>query len=245
MTADQQTRDLYDQFLSLHPQRNEPFLPTLENLQRWAWHIKEASSRPDGDKVDTSNRELAEKVARSRAFSQFIQMPAYMQDRYLKIAGLFPGIQFYACGSRVTGEYIETWSGESIKRLRKQLGKPPKEESDYDVVADIPHGIAVNEMREQLPPWADLLQHGVPPEEKIPIPMWDFSRLPDHEHENVLRLYSEQRWGELMLMHNRYVLSMNVYCCNEAPIIRYFGWAIEKGIIKANDTQTATSGMDQ
>lgn len=246
MTAEQQTRQLYDQFIVLHPNRNEPFNPTLENLQRWSWHIREASSRPDGTVVEIAKREDAERIAKTRSFSQFAQMPAYMQDKYLQIAGLFPGIQFYACGSRVNGEFIESWSGDAIKRLRTELGKPDKEESDYDVCADLSDGTTIDKIREQLPPWADILLHGVPPEEKLPIPMWDFSRLPKNEHANVIDLYQRSRWGELMVIHNRYVLSMNVYCCNEGPIIRYFGWAIEQGIITdESNTQTATEGVDQ
>lgn len=245
MTAQQQARDLFDQFIAIHPNSNEQFTPTLENLQRWAWHIRESGNRPTGEEVRFSDNEDARKIAKSRSFTQFVQMPAYMKDKYLQISGLFPGIQFYACGSRVNGEYVDQWSGDAIQRLRVKLGKPVKMESDYDVCIEIKPGMNLEQIKEQLPPWADLLNYGVPDDEKIPIPMWDFTRLPEEEHANVIALFNAQRWGELMIIHNKYVLSMNVYCCNEAPIIRYFSWAIENGIIKSDDTQTETLGMDQ
>lgn len=245
-----QTRQLYDQFIELHPNSREQFEPTPENLQRWHWHIVEAGKRPAGEAVDMSIPEQALSIAKGRSFATFYDMPPYMRERYLHIAGLFPGIQFYACGSRVKGEYIEKWSGESIRHLRKMLHKPEKEESDYDVCMDSPnpepkHLLSKrkdgdtwkpvdlkSKIRAGLPKWADLIT-GVPKDEKIPIPVWNFDRLPQSEHARAIELFEAKNWGELMAIHNQYFLSANVYCCDVAPIRRHFGWAIEQGIIKA------------
>ncbi len=237
-----QMRNLYQEFKALHPNSKEQFEPTAENLQRWHWHIVEAGKRPAGEAVDMSIPEQALSIAKGRSFATFYDMPPYMRERYLHIAGLFPGIQFYACGSRVKGEYIEKWSGESIRHLRKMLHKPEKEESDYDVCIDqylyrLNDGSDVvipnkEEIRAGLPKWADLIT-GVPKDEKIAIPMWSFDRLPQSEHARVIELFEAKNWGELMVIHNQYFLSANVYCCDVAPIRRHFGWAIEQGIIKA------------
>lgn len=229
MDIQEQARDLYARFIALHPNRREEFNPTLENLQRWNWHVVEAARRPTPEQIVLQESAAAVEIAQSRAFSQFGQMPTYMQAKYFELAALFPGVQLYACGSRVTGRYVELFSGASIRKMRAGLNLPDKPESDYDICVDRPADLAA--MREALPPWADLLNHGVPDHEKIPIPMWDFSRLPKSEHSRVIELFKGQKWGELMAVHNRYVLSMNMYCCDEKPIILYFRWAIEKGLI--------------
>lgn len=239
MDAKQQIKALYDRFIELHPNSLEPFTPSLENMQRWQWHIREASGRPEHETMEVKNTDNAERIAKSRSFSTFAQMPTYMQDRYMQIASLFPGVQFYACGSRVNGEYIETWSGSGIKKLRGTLNKPDKKESDYDFCIDIPahidkkgEGDFLNIVKDSAPKWSDLMRTGIPPNEKIPIPMWDFQRLPKSEHQNVIILFDSQNWGELMQIHNKYALSHNVYCCDEKPVIRYFDWAIRNGIIQ-------------
>lgn len=233
MDARAEALKIYENFVALHPNSVENFDPTLDNLQRWQWHIRQAAARPELDRMDYVQSTDARKVADGRAFKQFAQMPEYMREKYLQIAGVFPGIQFYACGSRVTGEYIETWSGAPIIKMRQALNKASKPESDYDVCIDMPVlNLTLAGIRANLPPWADLLNHGVPPDQKIAIPMWDFDRLPASEHANVIRLFRDQKWGELMAIHNRYVLSMNYYCCDERPIIRYFQWAIDNGKIK-------------
>jgi len=230
--SNEQIKDLYQKFIALHPNSREAFTPSLGNLQRWHWHVNEASKRPKGEAVEVTNTSEAESIARGRAFAEFLQMPEYMRERYLQIAALFPGVQFYACGSRVTGEYIEKWSGIGIKQLRKALRKPDKEESDYDVcVSGIDSQANRAMIRKQLPKWADILNHSVPDNEKIRIPMWDFTRLPKHEHARVIELVDAANWGELMVIHNQYHLSHNVYCCDEKPVRRYFEWAIEQGII--------------
>lgn len=257
MNAEQQARSLFDQFILLHPNSNEEYSPTLQNMQRWAWHVKQAAGRPAYDEVKKQIPEKARRIAESRSFKNFYDMPEYMKDRYLQIAAMFPGLQFYACGSRVRGEYIDKFSGKVIADLRRKLQKQDREESDYDVFVEDPvkrpkhllskrkdsdtwkpkatyGGYTVQQIRDQLPEWADVLFAGVPDNEKVPIPMWDFTRLPKDKHAEVIELFNNQRWGLLMQIHNDYALSPNVYCCNEAPIIRYFTWAIENGKIKAD-----------
>ena len=246
--AEKQARDLFAQFQALHPNSKEQFVFNLENIQRWNWHIKEASARPEPDEVEVQGPSpSAERLAKTRSFSNFTQLPAYMQSRFLLIASAVPGLQFYATGSRINGGYIETWSGAGIKKLRQQLNLPEKEESDYDVAVDILPGypLSLQQIREQVGNLGDVVT-GVPPGQKIVIPMWDFSRLPESEYDRVLDLFAAKNWGELMKVHNTYALSMNVYCCDEKPIIRYFTWAIEEAkiIARKNEQQKETTNLD-
>lgn len=235
MTAEDQIKAIYDEFIRLHPNCQEPFDPTMENAQRWQWQISQIQSRPPYDAVDFKIEHDWLKMAESRSFSTFQQLPNYMRERYMEIASRFPGVQFYACGSRVTGTYVESFSGNAIHALRKAMGKPAKRESDYDVCVDIGKwkpALTRTEIRKKLPPYADLLNYGVPDNEKIPIPMWNFDLLPKSEHAKVIDLYKRRQWGDLMAIHNRYQLSPHYYCCKDEPIRNWFGMAIETGLIK-------------
>lgn len=247
---------IYNEFKRLHPNCTEAYYPTPENVARWKWHIAETQKRPVMEEVESTVRQAAFEIAQTRSYKTFYEMPKYMQERYLYIAGLFPGVQIYACGSRVNGEYIEEFSGASIKRLRVDLGKLDKTESDYDFCADIvapdqlSYQVTMGKMRREIPFWADLLR-GAPEHEKIAIPMWDFDRLPITEHKRVKELFDSQQWGELMEIHNAYQLSPNFYCCEISPIIRYFRWAIENGKIiddakpqENQGSQSADAPMD-
>jgi hypothetical protein len=235
MDAQEQVRRIYDKFKSLHANSIEAYEPTGANVLRWQWHIDQAKDRPlQYEQYVISGRFDAELLANERRYGEFSQMPPYMRDKYLKISEIFPGVQFYACGSRVTGGYIDKFCGDAIVDMRKALGKnTAKVESDYDVWVDFKKysKISIEEMRKALPLWADIV-HAVPPYEKVIIPMWNFDLLPDIEHENVLQLFNEQNWGELMAIHNKYKLSPNHYCCDAGPVRRWFEWGINQGHIK-------------
>lgn len=43
---------------------------------------------------------------------------------------------------------------------------------------------------------------------------WDFSKLPEHEHERVKELVRLNEWRELVDIHDQYELSQNYYCCS-------------------------------
>ena len=109
-----------------------------------------------------------------------------------------------------------------------------KDVSDYDITLEVFPGEDIDQLRKVLPKGADLVrpQAGA---RKLPIPMWDFSKLPTSEHNNVLELFSRNAWGALMKIHNDYKLSSTVFCCNDAPVRRWFSYAIENGIIKAQE----------
>jgi len=231
--AEKQMRAMFDRFKELHPNNSEPFTPTLPNMQRWNYHIRQAEKQAHYDSVSFETDAEAIEAAKARAFKSWDDFPAYMQSKYQQIAGMFPGVQFYACGSRVRGEYVEGWSGDDIRKLRKALHKSDKRESDYDVCMDIagPESkVKAADIRSKLPIWADLVT-GVPDEEKISIPMWDFSKIPEYERANVLALYKAHSWGKLMALHNQYKLSPHTYCCDEKPIIKWFKYGIENGLI--------------
>lgn len=58
---------------------------------------------------------------------------------------------------------------------------------------------------------------------------WDFTRLPETEHQTVKRLYREKAWEALRDIHNHYKLSNYKYCCGgwEIGISNHFGTWID------------------
>jgi hypothetical protein len=146
------------------------------------------------------------------------------------IADLYPGVQVYACGSRVRGDYIDPGSPEywRVKDARLHAGMANKAISDYDywIPQNTPtaksHALNIDRVRVR-----------IPDNEKIPIPMWDFSKLPESEHANVKALLSANDIQSLVKIHDRYGLSPHSYCCSGIEGVRnWFEWAIKEGIIK-------------
>lgn len=227
-------RILFERFVQLHPNKQEKYNPTFENVSRWAWHVREAENRIEGQAFAYTIDGAAQAFAAKRAFLNFAHMPKYMQEKYTELAALFPDMRVYATGSRVRGEFIEIDSHADVLEMRKRLGKSDKLESDYDISVEPKPGkpgMTIAEIKSKLPAWADVVRP-VPGDRKILIPMWDFTRLPISEHAKVIELYEGKKWGALMAMHNDYALSSNHYCCNEQPIRKWFGWAIKNGLIK-------------
>lgn len=162
--------------------------------------------------------------------SDYSQFKDYQKHYWRLISGMYPGVQVYACGSRVRGDYIEPGQTEyfTIKDARMRAGMAPKRESDYDywIPADIKTVISHY-------PMFDRVRVRIPENEKIPIPMWDFSKLPESEHANVKALLSANDIQSLVKIHDRYGLSPHSYCCSGIEGVRnWFEWAIKEGIIK-------------
>lgn len=232
MTATEQSQRLFSEFKALNPNSKETFNPTLPNLQRWHWHVNEAKFRPQYEKVFPGEIGSADKrLVNARRFRTFNQMPEYMRDKFTQLAAIFMGRDVWATGSRVDGTWIEKDSPTDIARLREAIGKAPKLESDYDICLEVGEGEDRDELRKRLPEWADLLQHGVQPEKKILIPMWDFTKLPKSEHANAVNLFEASQWGTLMVLHNKYQLSPQTLCCDDKPVRKWFAWAIQNKTI--------------
>ncbi|NOT37500.1 MAG: hypothetical protein HOP11_08990 [Saprospiraceae bacterium] len=68
---------------------------------------------------------------------------------------------------------------------------------------------------------------------------WDFSRLPEHEHDRTIDLWNQGRAGDLMVLHNKYELSAELYCCavQNQMIMNWIKYGIEHGYIKRSDRE--------
>lgn len=158
---------------------------------------------------------------------------------YRHIASLFPASPVYACGSRVRGDRVEYLDKDEVRQWRAMIGKTDKDVSDYDFWAT-PDA----EQIEELPRYADRIRHGIPEDEKILIPMpeWDFTKLPESEHARVIDLYNRGRWGELANIHDQYNISPYSYCCDLSGLKVWYKFGIQQGKIKINGG-TADTGI--
>ena len=230
------TLDAYDtwqRFRLLHPLSREPFNDTPANVARWRYHIwhKESQAEAEQGSAEILDCRPVEVIER-RAVSSFQEMPMKTRMIYRQIADCFPGAQVYAVGSRVSGEYIDNGDPEAVVKMRQALGRE-KPVSDYDFFVDrkeSPSGA--------LPAESDRLFYVPPGEIKIESPMWDFSRLPENEHQRAIESVQHGRVVYLINLHDTYKLSPYFYCgCSgdEQAVLRHFRQAIADGKIKANN----------
>ena len=227
-----EARKIYDQYKELHPKSAAQFNMSVNSLALWKWAIKQSKRRIAGIEIDIEPSKSAIEIMQKRAVSNFDDFPEHTKLVYLAIADYFPGLQIYATGSRVNGDYIDGNSPFSIRYMRKELGKSEKEISDFDftfyskskyqnVIDD-----CKKEIQKQLLVKVDACPF-VLLDKKIEVPMWNFDKLTTEQKKQARALYLSQRWGALMKLHNDWKLSNNQYCCNEAPIIKWFTWAFE------------------
>jgi hypothetical protein len=230
--AEIKSREIFDLYKQLYPNSKAQYVPSVNNLALWKWSIKQSKRRITGVEINIEPSESAIKIRDSRKVLSFDQFPESTKAVYLTIADHFQGVQIYATGSRVNGDYIDGNSLFSVRYMRNEFGKAEKQISDFDftfysknryenIIQDCKYFIAqqFNAAIDACP--FTLLDH------KIEIPMWDFDKLTTEQKRQARSLYLAQKWGALMKLHNDLKISPNQYCCNEAPIIKWFKWAYE------------------
>ncbi len=185
--------------------------------------------------VVVNQKKDIEAIQKKRMVTTWSEFTYHTKTVYQQIADAYPGIQVYACGSRVRGDYID-WiaffdddgiSYTEVKDARMKAGMAPKTLSDYD------YWIPPNVQTAVTSSDADRCRLRIPESEKIKLPMWDFSKLPKDEHPSVLQHLSDGNVVELIRLHNKYKLSEYSYCCSGTEgVVRWFTWAVEQGVIK-------------
>lgn len=163
--------------------------------------------------------------------SDYSQFKDFHKYYWKLLSGMYPGVQVYACGSRVRGDYIEPGHPEfcNVKEARVKAGMSQKGTSDYDywLPSKIKKSVSFSHT------YFDRVRVRVPDNEKIPIPMWDFSKLPESEHSNVKAALLANDIQSLVKIHDRYGLSPHSYCCSGIEGVKaWFEWAIKQGIVK-------------
>lgn len=162
---------VWNKFKKLFPNSPEVYPHySRENIARWNYHIAHAEK---GEKFEpvVVDKTLLEMVRLERAVSVFERFKNSTADKYREIASLYPGVQVYACGSRVRGDWwdsnqIEWPNTDIILQARHEGGMRTDKFSDYDfwVPAD-----ALPER--PLPVWADRFRGKFNEKEMVAIPI--------------------------------------------------------------------------
>jgi len=65
---------------------------------------------------------------------------------------------------------------------------------------------------------------------------WNFEKLPKERHNEVIALVKQGSGGKLMVIHNQYQLSDELYCCSvqDYMVLNWFKHGIETGQITGN-----------
>ena len=113
---------------------------------------------------DLSGVEILREIRGVRLFDQ---MPTMTRWIYGNVARCFPGVQVWAVGSRVRGDYVLESDGDWIREARRKAGMKNKAESDFDFLV-APGAVQVGE----LPPNTERVRVRIPDTEKIEIPIF-------------------------------------------------------------------------
>lgn len=166
--------DIWNKFKKLFPNSPEVYpYYSRENIARWKYHIAHAEKgeKFEPAKIDTT---LLQQIRLERAVSIFGHFPNSTAKRYGEIAAAYPGVQVYACGSRVRGDWweenvqLEVLNIDIILQARHEGGMRTDKFSDYDFW--VPAG-ALPER--PLPVWADRFRGKFNEKEMVAIPIYN------------------------------------------------------------------------
>ena len=128
---------------------------------------REIENAPKGEPV---SRDLSgvEYLRQLRGVKTFEEMPLYVRRVYLDVARCFPGVQVWAVGSRVRGDYVEPGDGVEVRAARVAAGMKDKRESDFDFLILDSTAQPVCELPEN----TERVRVRVPENEMVAIPIW-------------------------------------------------------------------------
>jgi len=72
---------------------------------------------------------------------------------------------------------------------------------------------------------------------------WDFSKLPESEHQAVIDAVGKKDFRTLISIHDRYGLSRFSYCCNAEGLLSWYQYGIETNFSNGA-RQTENQGLD-
>jgi len=123
--------DIWLSFKELHP--NTPETPDYSeaSVKRWLYHINEAEKNKGFEKVELDMRpiEALRSIRRVKKFEDFTEE---QKMNYRAISIWFSGIQVFACGSQVRGDYIPMDGSIIAVKARELAGMRTNGISDYD-----------------------------------------------------------------------------------------------------------------
>jgi len=221
---------MYGRYKAVYPHSLCGFVDT-EAFFRFT---NEAVDQYEKRKFERPLKRLDEQIAPYKALS-LSDLPDVAVHACVRAVTLNPSAKIWLCGSFVKGYAL--WDGMPQNRrfaamaYRKHLGMPLNV-SDFDFASS--SGLTLTPfVIDGYQYKTEQLRCPIGTTEQILIDMydWDFSKLPKSEHAEVLRLYNERAFAKLVLMHDKYKLSMNAYCCKTEGFMAWWAYAINNGII--------------
>lgn len=121
----------WQRFKELHP--NTPENPDYSeaSVKRWLYHINEAEKNKGFEKVELDMRPI-EALRNIRRVKKFEDFTEEQKMNYRAISIWFSGIQVFACGSQVRGDYIPMDGSIIAVKARELAGMRTNGISDYD-----------------------------------------------------------------------------------------------------------------
>lgn len=164
-----QNRKVWEKFKSIHPDTKEVPVFTPENVHRWLYHIREYFGRGAFKSVKLDTLDL-EKIRTLRVVKNFAGFSKGQQESYTEIAKCFPGVQVYACGSQVRGDWFDFClpNAETIIAARQKAGMRVDRYSDFDFW--VAGGV---EPSSQLPSSTDRFRGKFNEKEMVAIPIYN------------------------------------------------------------------------
>lgn len=159
---------IWNEFRRLHPNSPEKTpVYTEENIRRWKYHIEESRKNEGFEKVNLDLLSI-EGLRASSGVSVFDEFDRGQQTMYKEIAKCFPGVQVYACGSQVRGDYMRDYNFSYVIEARIAAGMRVDRVSDFDfwVAPSVE-----NSWISPLPPGADRFRGKFNEKTMIPIPI--------------------------------------------------------------------------
>ena len=121
----------WQRFKELH--HNTPENPDYSeaSVKRWLYHINEAEKNKGFEKVELDMRPI-EALRNIRRVKKFEDFTEEQKMNYRAISIWFSGIQVFACGSQVRGDYIPMDGSIIAVKARELAGMRTNGISDYD-----------------------------------------------------------------------------------------------------------------
>ena len=67
--------------------------------------------------------------------------------------------------------------------------------------------------------------------------MWDWSKVPESEHAELMRLYRLNQWAAIAKACEKWGVMPGGCCCNPSGLQNWFVHSIENGTIKNDDAK--------
>ena len=157
---------IWARFKAIHP--NTPENPDYyeASVKRWLYHINEAEKNKGFERAELDMSEI-ERIREENRVKKWADFNSFQKVSYRAIAESYMGVQIFACGSQVRGDYMEYPPREKVIIARQKAGMRTDRFSDFDFWVE--HGFKPTS---PLPNYADRYRGKFNEKEMVAIPIY-------------------------------------------------------------------------